>query len=102
MVAADVNYGDARRLEPAHESGVVTLARCVGGIEGLGHTRRVERLLRLVGESFAVRRVVVQDRNLVVFEMLGQILSSDLALLIVPAADAERVPRSLIRIFRVC
>src|SRR5262249_52923330 len=56
----------------------------------------VDRLLHLGGEPRAIRALVVHDRDVFALEMLDQIIADEGALLIVTAADAERVPETTI------
>src|SRR5665811_2072952 len=51
-----------------------------------------ERLLGLVGETFAVGGLVVDDGDVLALEVLDEVLAGDGALVMVAAADAEDVP----------
>src|SRR5271166_2489796 len=101
VVAADIDHLDAGLLQARDQRRVVVLARRVVLVHRLLHAERVELLAGLVGEAFAVRGVVVEDGDLVVLEVGGEELAGDLALLVVTAADAERVPAALVGELRV-
>ncbi len=54
----------------------------------------VHGLLGLVGEALAVRGLVMDDRDLLVLEVVGEALAGDGALLVVATAGAEGVPEA--------
>src|SRR5262249_21966178 len=65
----------------------------VVGLEHLfGHAGLVERLLGLVRKALAVGGLVVEDRDVLALEILGDVIAGDRALLVVTAADARHVP----------
>src|SRR5262249_41039609 len=75
----------------------VLVAFRVGLVHLLLHTGLVQRLLHLVGETFAVGRLVVEDRDVLAAVVLGDVIAGNRTLLIVAAADAERVPQAAVR-----
>ena len=101
VVAADIDHGDAGLLQAADQRRIVLLARRIGRCQRFLAAGGMQRLRGLVRQSFAVGGVVVQDRDLLALEVFGQIVAGDLALIVVAAADAERVPASFIGVFRI-
>ena len=80
------------RLQARHD-GVKILVALVVGLEQLfGHAGLVERLLGLVGKTFAVGGLVVEDGDVLALVVLGDVVAGDRALLVVAAADARHVP----------
>ncbi len=93
MHAAPIHHLDAGVLELGDERGEILLAGADAFVDHLGDAEIVHRLLRLVGETLAVRRLVVDDGDLLILQMLGDVLAGDGALLIVATAGAEHVPQ---------
>ena len=96
VIAAVIDDIDVVELELGDERGEILVALIVGLVELLLHARGVERLLHLVGEAFAVGRLVVDDGDVLVLEILRQIAGGKAALLIVAAAGAECVPHAAV------
>ncbi len=59
----------------------------------LGDAGLVERLLGFVGKSLAVGGLVVEDRDVLAGEVLGDIAGGNQTLLVVAAADPQHVPQ---------
>jgi hypothetical protein len=93
VVAADKDEIDIVALEPRDDGGEVVVALVVGLVELFGDAGLVERLLGLVGQALAVGGLVVEDRDVLAGEVLGDELPGDGALLVVAAADAQHVPQ---------
>ena len=91
--AAPVEHLDAGVLQLGDERGEILLAGADAFVDHLGDAEIVHRLLGLVGEALAVRRLVVDDGDLLVLQIVGDVLAGDAALLIVAAAGAEHVPQ---------
>ena len=91
--AGFLHLGDQRRE--------VLVADIDAFIHGFGDAGRVERLLGFVGEALAVRGLVMDDRDLGVLEVGGEIAAGHCALLVVASAGAERVPQAALGELRV-
>src|SRR5262249_58570101 len=74
------------------ERRVILLSDTDAFVEDFPHALGVHGLLGFVGEALAVGGLVVNDRDLLVFEVLGDVFARDRALLVVAAAGAEDVP----------
>ena len=88
-VPAVIRHRDAGLLEPVGEGRVVGIARREGGGDGLVDADPVEVLLRGGGEVARARRQVVEDRDLLLAEPLGQHRGRELGLVVVAPADPE-------------
>src|SRR6266536_2551186 len=97
VVAADVDHIDRSCLELRHQRIEVLVALGIGLVELLLHAGLVERLLGLVGQAFAVGRLVLKTRAVLALVVLGHEVAGDRALLVVAAADPERVPQAAVR-----
>ena len=71
---------------------IVLLAGVDAFVEHFLHAAFADRLFGLVGEAFAVSRLVVDDGDFLALEMFDDVFAGDLALLVVAAADPEDVP----------
>ena len=97
VIAADVDDVDAGVLHLGDEGGVVLFTGGVGLVHRFGHAGRVERLAGLVGQAFAVGRLVVDDGDLLAGIVLGNEVAGDDALGVVTAANAVGVPLAAFR-----
>ena len=93
VVAADIDHVDLVGLHLRDQRIEVLVALRVGLVHLLLHAGLVQRLLHLVGQAFAVGRLVVKDGDVLALVGLGDVVAGDRALLVVAAADAERVPQ---------
>src|SRR5204862_7471188 len=75
------------------EGGEIAFTLGVGLIHLFLHARLVQGLLGLVGQAFAVGGLVVEDRDVLVGEGLGEVSARHRALLIVASANPEGVPK---------
>src|SRR5262249_49859265 len=96
VVAADIDHVDLVGLHLGHQRVEVLVALGIGLVHLFFHAGLVQRLLHLVGETFAVGRLVVENRNVLAAIVLGDVVAGDRTLLIVAAADPERVPQAAV------
>ena len=99
--AAPVDDGDAGFLHLGDQRREVLVADVDAFVHDFRDAGGVHRLLGLVGEALAVGGLVVDDGDLGVLELLGEIGAGDRALLVVAAAGAERVPQAALGEVRV-
>ena len=92
VIAADIDHVDLVGLHLRDQRIEVLVALRVGLVHLLLHAGLVQRLLHLVGETFAVGRLVLKDGDVLALVVLGDVVAGHRALLVVAAADAERVP----------
>ena len=93
MIAADIDQIDVVALQARHDGVKILVALVVGFEHLLGDAGLVERLLGLVGETFAVGGLVVEDGDVLALVVLDDVFGGDQALLVVAAADARHVPQ---------
>ena len=92
MITADVDEIDIVALQ-ARDDRVKILVALVVGFEHLfGKAGLVERLLGFVGEAFAVGGLVVENGDVLAFEIFHDVSGGDQALLVIAAADPGDVP----------
>ena len=102
VIAADVDEIDFGLLHLGDECRVVLFAGRVRLFEGRFHARLFEVHLGLVGETLAIGRLVVDDGDLGVGEILDDVGRSHFALLVITTADAEdAVTRALVGEVRI-
>src|SRR5690606_22431237 len=82
---------DAGLLHLGDQRRVVLLAGGDGFVHRLLHALGGQRLAGLVGEALPVGGLVVDDRDLLALELVGDVAGRNDALLVVAAADAEDV-----------
>ena len=97
LIAAEIDRVDIGLLHLADQGGEVFVALIDRFVHDLLEAELVCRLLGLVGKTFAVGGLVVNDRDLLALVMIGEILAGDRALRVVAAADAEDVVPPLFR-----
>src|SRR4029077_21212570 len=91
---AEINQIGARLFDLGDQRRVILLAGIDAFVEHLFHAAGLYRLQSLVGEALAVGGLVVDEGDLLAFEVGEDIAAGDLALLIVAAAGAENVPHA--------
>ena len=91
VVTANVGDVDAGLLHLRDESRVVFLTSGVGFVHGILETGLVHVFAGLVGEAFAVRGLVMQDRDLLAGIFACHVGACNLALLVIATAHAEHV-----------
>ena len=101
MIPADIQHGDIRRLQRSDLGRIVVLPGRIGLVDRFGHAALVQLLSGLVGETLAIGRVVVKDRDLLVGPMIGQVVAGHDALRVVAANDAENVGTALLGQHRI-
>src|SRR5690606_36924958 len=89
VVAADIENADAFRLQLGNQRGIVFFASRVGFIESRLPTCSLVDCLGGIGETLAIGRLVVDERDLLVSKMVEQVFAGNVALLVVTAAHAE-------------
>ena len=94
MQAAPIENRNAGFLHLGDQSGEVLVADIDAFIHRFLDALGVQRLLGFVGETLAIRRLVVNDGDLGVLELLGDVGAGYHALLVVATAGAERVPEA--------
>src|SRR6185437_10616619 len=82
----------ARFLDLGDDGGIVLLAGVDAFVEHFLDAELVHVFERRVGEALAVSGLVVDHRDLLALELVAGELGPNQALLVVAAADAERVP----------
>src|SRR5262249_61526625 len=92
MVAADIDEVDLVALHAGDDRREVLVALVVGLEHLFGNASLVEGLLGFVSKAFAVRGLVVQDRDVLALVVLGDVLAGDSTLLVVAAANAGDIP----------
>src|SRR5262245_187324 len=90
--AAPIDEIGARLLDLGHKRRKVLLAGVHAFIKHFLYPAFVDRLLGFIGETFAICRLVVNDRDFLALEMFRDVFARHLPLLIVATADAEDVP----------
>ena len=91
---APVDDRNAGFLHLGDEGREVLVADVHAFIHGLGDASCIQRLLGLVGQALAVGRLVMNDGDLGVLELLGEVGAGNCALLVVAAAGTEGVPQA--------
>ena len=99
--AAPHHIVGARRLDLRDDGRIILLADVDAFVEHFLLAAGVHEAARRVGEALAVRRLVVQDGDLLVLELAERQVGPQLALLVVAAAGAERVPQLAVGDLRV-
>ena len=94
VITAVIDDIDIVELELGNERGEILVALVEGLVELFFHAGGIERLLHLVGEAFAVRRLVVDDGDVFAVKVFRQIVGGEAALLVIASASAKRVPHA--------
>src|SRR5262245_39945702 len=93
MVTADIDDIDSRGFQLGDQRVEVLVTFGVGLKELFFSACFVESFLCLVGETFSVGGLVVQDGNVLALVVLCNEVAGDAALLVVAAANTECVPK---------
>ncbi len=91
---APVDDRNAGFLHLCDEGREVLVADVHAFVHDFGDASGIQSLLGFVSETLAVWRLVVNDGDLGVLEVVGQILAGNGALLVVTTAGAEGVPQA--------
>jgi hypothetical protein len=92
----------ARVLDLGDDGRIVLFSGVDALVENLLDAELVHVVERGVGKAFAIRGLVVNDRDLLAFELVARELGPNHALLIVASAGAERIPELTVRDLGVC
>ena len=101
MVATEIDDIDAGCLELADERRIVLLARRISLVHRLADAETRKLLAGLVGQAFAVGRLVVKDGDILASEMVRQEGAGHGTLLVVAPAGAKDIVEALLRQQRV-
>ncbi|MNT32690.1 hypothetical protein D3C72_1685860 [compost metagenome] len=94
MITAEVDDIDVFGLQAGDDGAEILVARIETFVDDFGDAACVDRALEAVGEALAVGGLVVEDGDALVLEVLDDIGSGDLGLLVVTAAGAQHVPEA--------
>ena len=75
VVSANEHHGDIGRLELIDFGSIVVLPREVSLVDRFSHATMVQLLLCQLGDTLPEGRVVVEDRDLLVGPMIGQVIA---------------------------
>ena len=83
MVAANESHGDIGGLKLIDFGSIVDLPGDISLVDRFRHATAVQLLLSLLGRPLAIGRVVVEDSDLLVGPMIGQVVAGQDAVRIV-------------------